>query len=141
MKKTSVNRESAAPSRPASSAGPVPLSTQDSQDTPRLRRQQLAADQVEVRQREEAESARQVLSGPAVTHLGEAPQALDHVERVLTARPGARPHPIDRPPMCGQRLVRAGGPSIHPIAHARGLEGLPIRGLPIRLVSIEDTLL
>src|SRR5262249_30598094 len=141
MKKTALNRESAAPSRPPSAAGPVLRSTQDSQDAPRRWRQQLAADQVEVCQRKETEGARQVLGDPAVAHLGEAPQALDHVERVLAARPGARPRPIDRPPAYGQRLVRAGGPSIHPIAHARGLEGLPIRGLPIRLVSIEDTLL
>jgi hypothetical protein len=62
MKKTSVNRESATPLRLTSSAGPVSLSAQDSQDAPRLRRQQLAADQVEVRQREEAEGPRQVLA-------------------------------------------------------------------------------
>src|SRR5262244_1212509 len=106
MTKTSVNQESATPSRPASSVRPVPLSTQDSQDAPRLRRQQLAADQVEVRQREEAEGPRQVLGDPAVAHLGEPPQALDHVEWVLAAGPGARPRPIDRPPACVQRLVR-----------------------------------
>src|SRR5262249_60725988 len=96
MKKTAVNRESATPARHANSAGPVPRSPQDSRDAPRLWRQQLAADQVEVCQRKQTEGARQVLGDPAVAHLGEAPQALDHVERVLAACPGARPRPIDR---------------------------------------------
>src|SRR5262249_45676970 len=137
MKRTSVNRESATSSPPASSAGPVPLCTQDSQDAPRLRRQQLAADLEEVAQREEPQAPRQVLGEAAVADLGEAPQPLDDMEWVLATRPGPRPRPIDRAPACGQRLVRGGGPSIHPIAHARGLEGLPIRCLPIRLVPIE----
>src|SRR6516225_7884689 len=118
MEKSAVSRELASPWRPARCAGPVRLSAWDSQDTPRLRRQQLAADLIEVRQREETEGARQVLGDPAVADLGEAPQTLDDMERVLTACPGARPRPIDHPPAGGQRLVRAGGPSIHPIAHA-----------------------
>src|SRR5215469_15734089 len=76
MKKSPVNRELASPSQPARSAGSVQLSPRDSQDAPRLRRQQLAADQGEVRQREEAAGARQVLGDTAVPHLGEAPQRL-----------------------------------------------------------------
>ena len=57
----------------------------DLQDAPRLWRQQLAADQVEVRQREQAEGARQVLRHAPVAYLGEAPQPLDHMERMLAA--------------------------------------------------------
>jgi len=103
MKKSPVSGELASPSPPARSAGPVRLSAWDSQDTPRLRQQQLAADLIEVRQREETEGARQVLGEAAVADLGEAPQTLDDMERVLTARPRARPRPIDRPPACGQQ--------------------------------------
>src|SRR5262245_26857263 len=98
MTKSSVNQELASPSRPARVAGSVRLSAWDSQDVPRLRRQQLAADQVEVRQCEEAQGARQILGDPAVAHLGEAPQPLHHVERVLAASPGPRPGPIDGSP-------------------------------------------
>src|SRR5262249_54858802 len=38
-------------------------------------------------------------------------------------------------------LWEAGGAAIHPIAHALGLEGLPIRFLPVRLVAVEHALL
>src|SRR5262245_4447365 len=109
MKKSAVNRELASPSPPAGSAGLGRLSSRDSQDTPRRPRQQLAADQVEVRQREEAEGARQVLSEAAVAHFGEAPQPLHDMERVLAARPGPRPGAVDGPPPRAQRLVRRGG--------------------------------
>src|SRR5215472_10025415 len=132
-KKSPVKRELASPTHPARAAGSVRPCSRDSQDAPRLRRQQLAADQVEVRQREEAEGARQILGETPVAHLGEAPQALDHVERMLTARPGPRPGAINGPPPSAQRFVRRGGAAIHPIAYALGLEGLPIRFLPIRL--------
>src|SRR5215469_9926201 len=135
MKKSPVKRTLASPSCPARAAASLRLSSRDSQDVPRLRRQQLAADEVEVRQGEKAEGARQILGDPAVAHLGEAPQPLHHVERVLAARPGPRPGPIDGSPPRAQRLVGSGGAAIHPIAYARGLEGLPIRFLPVRLVA------
>jgi len=76
MKKSPVSGELASPSPPARSAGPVRLSAWDSQDTPRLRQQQLAADLIEVRQREETEGARQVLGEAAVADLGEAHRRL-----------------------------------------------------------------
>src|SRR5262245_12342391 len=141
MKKSPVKRELAFPSRPARVAGPVRWCSRRSQDAPRLRRQQLATDQVEVRQREETEGARQVLGEAAIADLGEAPQPLHDVEWVLPARPSPRPGAIDRPPARTQRLVRRGGPPIHSVAYPRGLEGLPIRFLPIRLVPVEDAFL
>src|SRR5262245_15087204 len=141
MKKRPVNRQLASSSRPARCAGPVPLSARDSENAPRLRRQQLAADQVEIRQREETEGARQVLGEASIADLGEAPQPLHDVEWVLPARPSPRPGAIDRPPARTQRLVRRGGPPIHSVAYPRGLEGLPIRFLPIRLVPVEDAFL
>src|SRR6516165_1645143 len=98
MKKSPVNREWACPSRPARFAGPVRWCSRRSQDAPHLRRQQLATDQVEVRQGKQAEGPRQILGEAAIPDLGEAPQALDHVEGVLAARPGPRPRPIDGPP-------------------------------------------
>src|SRR5262249_4195829 len=141
MKKSPVNRELASPSRPARSMGPVRLFARDSQDAPRLGRQQLAADQVEIRQREETEGARQVLGEAAVADLAEAPQALHDVERVLATRPGPRPGAIDGPPPRAQRFVGRGGAAIHPVAHTLDFERLAIRFLPVRLVPVEDTLL
>src|SRR5262249_20346440 len=98
MTKSPVNSELGSPSRSASSAGSVRRSARDSQDAPRLRRPQLAADQVEIGQREETKGARQVLGEAAIADLAEAPQALDDMEHVLAAGPGPRPRPIDRPP-------------------------------------------
>src|SRR4029453_18623926 len=65
--------ELASSSRPATPGegvrgGPRPL-----RDAPRRWRHQLAADQVEVGQREEAEGPRQILGHAAVAHLREAP--------------------------------------------------------------------
>jgi hypothetical protein len=57
-------------------AGPGFSALRDSQDAPRLWRQQLAADHVQVRQREQAEGPRQILGEAAVADLGEAPQPL-----------------------------------------------------------------
>src|SRR5262245_47361075 len=53
-------------------------SARDLENAPRLR-QQLAADEVEIRQREETEGARQVLGEAAIADLGEAPQPLHDV--------------------------------------------------------------
>ncbi len=101
-------RESPSSSRPARPTAPLPFNLRDSQDAPRLRWQQLAADRVEVRQREQAEGARQVLRDAAVADLGESPQPLDHMEWVLAAGTGPRPRPIDGAPARGQRPVGAG---------------------------------
>src|SRR5262245_16323303 len=76
MKKRPVNRQLASSSRPARCAGPVPLSARDSENAPRLRRQQLAADQVEIRQREETEGARQVLGEAAIARQPAEPRFL-----------------------------------------------------------------
>src|SRR4029453_17397218 len=128
-------------SRPATPTMPGLVAPRGSQDAPRLWWQQLAADQVEVGQCEPAEGARQVLGHTAVADLRKPPQPLDHVERVLAPGAGSRPPRFVRPPGRGQRLVRGGAPSIHPIAHALGFKGLPIRFLPVRLVAVEHTLL
>jgi len=56
----------------------------------------LAADEVEIGEREQAEGgARQVLGDAAVADLGKPPTAASpHVERVLAAGPGPRPAPV-----------------------------------------------
>ena len=102
-------QESASSSRPASRVGSKPVGVRGSQGAPRCWRQQLAADQVEVGQREEAEGARQVLGNAAIPDLGKPPQPLDDVERVLAAGAGPRPRPIDRAPACRQWPMGGGG--------------------------------
>jgi len=87
-------REPTGSSPPARLVMPGRFDRRDSPGAPRLRWQQLAADQVEVCQREEAEGARPVLGDAAIPDLREAPQTLHHVERVLAAGPGPRPRPI-----------------------------------------------
>ena len=96
---------SVSPSRPASGAAPWQIGPRHSQDAPHLRREQLAADAVEVRQREEAEGPREVLGEAAIPDLGKSPQALHDVERMLATGPGPRPGPINRPPPRGERAL------------------------------------
>src|SRR4029450_3535841 len=101
--------ELASSSRPASPAESVLCGPRPLRDAPRRWRHQLAADQVEGGQREEAEGPRQILGHAAVAHLREAPQPLDHVERVLPAGTGPRPRPIDGAPARAQWACGVGG--------------------------------
>src|SRR4029450_11284878 len=106
MNKGLSMRESSSSSQPARPTAPLPFDLRDSQDAPRLWWQQLAAHQVEVGQREEAEGARQVLGDAAIPDLGESPQALHHVERVLAAGAGSRPHSEEGFVLTGPHLPR-----------------------------------
>src|SRR5882672_1306129 len=101
-------RRSTSSSRSVSPAGPGSLGSRYSQDAPRRWRQQLAADEVEIGEREQAEGARQVLGDAAIADLGKPPQPLHHVEGVLAAGPGPRPRPIDGAPARAQRPAGAG---------------------------------
>src|SRR4030095_16679875 len=91
-------REPTSSSPPVRPASPCLFDRRGSRDAPRLWWQELAADQVEGGQREEAEGARQVLGEAAIADLGEAPQALHPVERVLAAGTGPRPRPTEGAP-------------------------------------------
>jgi len=91
-------------------------------------------DSVEISQCKHGLRPRQVLGQAAIAHLGEAPQLLDHAERVLAAGPGARARPIDHAPALAQRAPTA-GPPIDPIACAPRLKELAIVFLPVRLVA------
>src|SRR5258705_11455765 len=98
-------RRSTSSSRSASPAGPGSLGSRYSPDAPCRWRQQLAADEVEIGEREQAEGARQVLGDAAIADLGKPPQPLHHVERVLAAVPGPRPGPNDLAPTRGKMAV------------------------------------
>jgi hypothetical protein len=83
---------------PAGAAARWTVGRWASRDVPRLWRQQLAAHQVGVGPREQAEGARQVLGDAAIPDLGNPPQLLHHVERVLAPSASPRPRPIDGAP-------------------------------------------
>src|SRR2546428_12684053 len=54
------------------------------------RRHEFASHHVQIGQREYREGARCVLDDAAIADLGKAPQALNDMERVFTARPRSR---------------------------------------------------
>src|SRR5262245_41440605 len=105
--------ELGSPSRPASPTESALFAPRRLQDAPRRWRHQLAADQVDSDQREGAEGPRPILGHAGVAHVREAPQPLDHVERVLPAGTGPRPRPIDGAPARAQWPVGIGGSPIH----------------------------
>jgi hypothetical protein len=125
VKKSPLDGEVVSASCSTRSAGPVRLAARYSPDAPRLRRQQVAANKVEIRQREETEGARQVLGEATVAYLGEAPEALHDVKRVLAGGfriPVAATNApeVPRPGNgTGHRLTVAGGGPRHRHA-ARG---------------------
>jgi hypothetical protein len=65
-----------------------------SQGAPRSGREQLMPDLVKVGQCEHGLRPRQILGQAAISHLGEAPQLLDHAEGVFAAGASARARPI-----------------------------------------------
>lgn len=72
-------------------------------------RQQAPRDQVESSGPEHREGAGEILGEAAILHLGEAPEAFDHMERMLPARPLLRSPPVDpallpRQPMPRRRI-------------------------------------
>ena len=108
--------------RPAGSAG-----------TRLLWRQQSSSQQIQVGQREGGEQPRGVLGQAAVAHLGEAPQALDHVKCMFHAGPGRGATTVDEPLIVVQRSTR--GTPIDSVANAGGLGALPVRLVPISLIA------
>src|SRR5215831_5960955 len=109
------------------------FSRSGSQEAPRPWREQLAPELVEIGERKHGLRAGQILSQPAVSDLGKAPQLLDHPKRVFTAGSGPRACLIDQTPALGQWPVS--GASIDPVAHALRGERLPVGFLPVRLVA------
>src|SRR5262245_56506993 len=81
-----------------------------SKDTPRLRREQLAPELVQLGQRKHGLRPGQVLGQTAVSALGKAPQLLDHPKRVFATGRGPRARPIDQAPALAQRPVRTRPP-------------------------------
>src|SRR5713226_4480573 len=73
-----------------------------SQDIPRVCGKQLAADDVEVSQREHDEGAGEVLGQAAIADRGEAPQPLHHVEGMFPAGARARSSTVDLAPALAQ---------------------------------------
>jgi hypothetical protein len=71
-----------------------------------------------------------VLGQAAGAHFAEAPEPLDHVEGVLTSRPGSRAAAINEPLIISQRLARAAA-AVDAIANARVLSALAMKLAPI----------
>ena len=88
-------------------------------------RKEPVADLVKVSERKHDVRSGQVLGQAPIAHLGEAPQLLDHPKRVLAARSGPRPRPVDQAPALAQQALRGGTP-IDSVAHPAGLERLAI---------------
>ena len=109
----------------------VPRRDSRSREAP-LRWQQSSSEQIQVREREGREQPRGVLRQAAVAHLGEAPQALDHMEGVLAR---ARPRDRNRLMRADARSADALGPAaVDSVADAARFSALPMRFAPVRLI-------
>lgn len=60
-------------------------------------RQQAPPDQVEIGEPEHREGPGQILFEPAIPHFGEAPEAFDHMKRMLAPGPLLRSPPVGAP--------------------------------------------
>ena len=80
--------------------------------------------------------AHRVLVEPAVSHLGKAPQALNHMEGKLAAGAAARGAAVDRFLVCGE-FGSGFGPAIDPIADTRVLAVRPVILTPIGLIAVQ----
>src|ERR1700751_727642 len=72
----------------ASDRGPLWVLCSRSRRTPRLWREQLSPQLIKVGQREHGLRPRQILGQATVSHLGEAPQLLEHPKRMLATGAG-----------------------------------------------------
>src|ERR1043166_923704 len=79
---------------PGRGRGRAPVLRLVSQDAPRLRREQVTADEIQVRQGEERPGSSEILGEAAIADLREAPEALHDVEGVLPTLPRPPPGPV-----------------------------------------------
>ena len=118
------------------SAGFIAIGT--SLGAPVLSWHQPPSRQVQVGQGKHRQCPGGVLVQPAVAHLGEAPQVLDHVEGMLATRPPPGAGPVDGFVPLGQHSPRP-GPAVDPVANPGVPAVLPVILRPLRLVA-EDLL-
>src|SRR5437867_4134673 len=101
-----------------------------SQGAPRPRRHELVTDTVEIGQSKHRLRSGKVLRQAAIPHLGESPEPLHDVKRMLAPRANPRPRTINTPPSFAERLATC-RPTVHSISNPRCLELPPIRFLPV----------
>ena len=97
-------------------------------------------DLVKVGEGEHGLRPRQILGQAAISHLGEAPQLLDHAEGVFAAGASARARPIDHAPALAQRPL-GGGPPVDPITYSARLKELAVVFFPVGLIAEDLALL
>ena len=91
-------------------------------------------DLVKVGEGEHGLRPRQILGQAAISHLGEAPQLLDHAEGVFAAGASARARPVDHAPALAQRPPD-GGPPVNPITYSARLKELAVVFFPVGLIA------
>src|SRR5438876_3967617 len=110
-----------------------------SASTPLLRRQQATPDHVEIGQCEHGKQTRRILCQPAVAHLAETPEALDHVESVLATCTDPRAQAVEPTLVLAQGYM-AIGTAVDAIADPALAGRLPMSLAPVGLVSVHHPL-
>src|SRR5208282_5897772 len=95
--------------------------------------QQAASQQIQIRQREGGIQPHGILRQSTVANFAKAPQALDHMEDMLDARPSSGASTVNEPLILAQRP--SGGTPIDPVADAGSQGGLAMRFIPVGLVA------
>src|SRR3981189_3115497 len=99
-------------------------------------RQQSASHEIQIRKRERGKGSHRVLREPAVSDLGKAPQAFDHVESEFAPGAVSRAPAVDEFVVCAEFLARF-GPPIYPVADARVFAVQAMILTPVGLIAVE----
>src|SRR5688572_14401760 len=106
-----------------------------SQGAPCPWRHQSTPHEIEVGESEHAIGLGQILGDAAIAHLGEAPQALDHIEGVLDAGADARARAIDEP-LRGGDAVSPLAATVHPVTDAGLAAQVAVFLAPVGAVTV-----